>query len=65
MRRLAADPGWLAPFLVGKTKLDEIGADDLASALDAMLPWDLTRRLDRRSADPFPGADRNRGADRL
>ncbi len=42
---LAADPGWLAPFLVGKTKLDEIGADDLASALDAALPWDLARRL--------------------
>ena len=42
---LAADPGWLAPFLIGKTKLDEIGAGDLASALDAMLPWDLARRL--------------------
>ena len=42
---LAADPNWLAPFLVGKTKLDEIGADDLASALDAALPWDLARRL--------------------
>ena len=24
---LAADPSWLAPFVVGKTKLDEIGAD--------------------------------------
>ena len=42
---LAADPGWLAPFLVGKTKLDEISADDLASALDAALPRDLARRL--------------------
>ena len=42
---LAADPGWLAPFLTGKTRLDEIGADDLASALDAALPWDLARRL--------------------
>jgi ATP-dependent helicase HrpB len=42
---LAADPDWLTPFLVGKTKLDEIGADDLASALDAALPWDLARRL--------------------
>jgi ATP-dependent helicase HrpB len=42
---LAADPGWLAPFLLSKTKLDEIGADDLASALDAALPWDLSRRL--------------------
>ena len=28
---LAADPDWLAPFLVGKTRLDEIGADDLAA----------------------------------
>jgi ATP-dependent helicase HrpB len=42
---LAADPDWLAPFLIGKTKLDEIGADDLASALDVALPWDLARRL--------------------
>jgi ATP-dependent helicase HrpB len=42
---LAADPDWLAPFLIGKTKLDEIGADDLASALDAALPWDMARRL--------------------
>jgi ATP-dependent helicase HrpB len=42
---LAADPEWLAPFLTGKTKLDEIGADDLSRALDAALPWDLSRRL--------------------
>jgi ATP-dependent helicase HrpB len=42
---LGADPGWLAPFLIGKTKLDDIGADDLASALEAALPWDLARRL--------------------
>jgi ATP-dependent helicase HrpB len=42
---LAADPGWLAPFLIGKTKLDEISANDLASALDAALPWDLALRL--------------------
>ena len=42
---LAGDPGWLASFLAGKTKLDEIGADDLAGALDAALPWDLARRL--------------------
>ncbi|MBV9909128.1 MAG: ATP-dependent helicase HrpB [Hyphomicrobiales bacterium] len=50
---LAADPGWLAPFLVGKTKLDEIGADDLASALDAVLPWDLARRLDEEAPTHF------------
>ena len=50
---LAADPGWLAPFLIGKTKLDEIGADDLASALDAALPWDLARRLDDEAPTHF------------
>ena len=37
---------WLAPFLAGKTKLSEIGADDLGAALDALLPWNLKRRLD-------------------
>jgi ATP-dependent helicase HrpB len=42
---LAADPDWLAPFLVGKTKLDDIAAADLSSALDAALPWDMARRL--------------------
>jgi ATP-dependent helicase HrpB len=50
---LAADPGWLAPFLTGKTKLDEIGADDLASALDAALPWDLSRRLANEAPTHF------------
>jgi ATP-dependent helicase HrpB len=50
---LAADPGWLAPFLVGKTKLDEIGADDLAGALDAALPWDLARRLNEEAPTHF------------
>jgi ATP-dependent helicase HrpB len=29
---------WLAPFLTGKTSLQQIGADDLAAALDAVLP---------------------------
>ena len=50
---LAADPGWLAPFLAGKTKLDEIGADDLARALDAALPWDLARRLNDEAPTHF------------
>ena len=50
---MAADPDWLAPFLVGKTKLDDIGADDLASALDAALPWDLARRLDDEAPTHF------------
>ena len=50
---LDANPVWLAPFLVGKTRLDEISADDLASALDAMLPWELRRRLDDQAPTHF------------
>jgi ATP-dependent helicase HrpB len=50
---LGGDPGWLAPFLVGKTKLNEIGADDLASALDAALQWDLARRLNNEAPTHF------------
>ncbi len=50
---LTADPGWLAPFLAGKAKLDEIGADDLASALEAALPWNLARRLDDEAPTHF------------
>ena len=37
---------WLAPHLVGKTGLAEIGTDDLSEALKALLPWPLQRRLD-------------------
>ncbi len=50
---LAADPGWLAPFLAGKTRLDEIGADDLAQALCSRLAWDLARRLDEEAPTHF------------
>ncbi len=50
---LAADPRWLTPFLLGKTRLDEIGADDLAKALGAAFPWDLARRLDDEAPTHF------------
>jgi len=50
---LAADPGWLAPFLMGKTRLDEIGADGLSAALGAALPWALGRRLDDEAPTHF------------
>ena len=43
---LAASPDWLAPYLTGKASLAEIGADDLAAALFAQLPYELTRRLE-------------------
>ncbi len=51
--RLAEDPDWLAPFVVGKTRLDEIGADDFSEALRARLPWDLARRLDEEAPTHF------------
>lgn len=44
---------WLAPHLSDKTKLAEIGADDLATALDTLLPWDLRQRLGREAPTHF------------
>jgi ATP-dependent helicase HrpB len=37
---------WLAPYLAGKTSLVDISADDLSTALKALVPWPLQRRLD-------------------
>ena len=50
---LASDPEWLAPFLLGKTRLDEIGPDDLSAALRAKLPFALARRLDEEAPTHF------------
>jgi ATP-dependent helicase HrpB len=50
---LARDPGWLATFLLGKTRLNEIGAHDLVKALSAALPWELARRLDNEAPTHF------------
>ncbi len=44
---------WLAPFLSGKTALAQIGADDLAGALDALLPWNSRKRLDAEAPTHF------------
>jgi ATP-dependent RNA helicase HrpB len=53
---------WLAPFLAGKTKLSEIGADDLGAALDALLPWHLKRRLEEEAPTHFEAPTGNRHA---
>jgi ATP-dependent helicase HrpB len=37
---------WLAPALVGRTSVASITADDLAGAVQALLPWALRARLD-------------------
>jgi len=44
---------WLAPFLVGKTALSQISADDLSAALDTLLPWNLRKRLDTEAPTHF------------
>ena len=44
---------WLAPFIQGKTRLDEITSDDLGAALDGLLPWELRRRLDAEAPTHF------------
>ncbi|MFT4078906.1 ATP-dependent helicase HrpB [Rhodomicrobium sp.] len=60
---LAATAGeWLGPFLDGKTKLAEIGADDLGAALDALLPWTLKRRVDDEAPTHFEAPTGNRHA---
>jgi ATP-dependent helicase HrpB len=53
---------WLAPFLTGKTKLAEIGADDLGAALDALVPWSLKRRLETEAPTHFEAPTGNRHA---
>jgi ATP-dependent helicase HrpB len=37
---------WLAPHLVGRSGLSDIGPDLLSDALRALVPWPLQRRLD-------------------
>ena len=51
LAKTAAD--WLAPFLAKKTKLSEIGADDLGAALEAFLPWTLKSRLEEEAPTHF------------
>ncbi|HWK40035.1 MAG TPA: ATP-dependent helicase HrpB, partial [Hyphomicrobium sp.] len=53
---------WLAPFLTAKTKLTDIGADDLSAALDALLPWSLKRRLEEEAPTHFEAPTGNRHA---
>ncbi|MEM1056986.1 MAG: ATP-dependent helicase HrpB [Bacteroidota bacterium] len=44
---LAALDAWLAPFARGARSLNDLNRADLATALDALIPWDRRRDLDR------------------
>ena len=56
----AAVRTWLQPFLSGKTKMAEIGADDLGQALDVLLPWPLRQRLEAEAPTHFEAPTGNR-----
>jgi len=51
LARTAAE--WLAPFLISKTALSQIDADDLSAALDGLIPWNLRKRLDAEAPTHF------------
>lgn len=51
LARTATD--WLAPFLDGKTALSQVGGDDLAAALDVLVPWNLRQRLNAEAPTHF------------
>lgn len=53
---------WLGPYLAGKTRLSDLGADDLGAALDGLLPWALKRRLDDEAPTHFEAPTGNRHA---
>ncbi len=53
---------WLAPFIVGLTRLSEITAEHLAQALDALLPWTLRQRLESEAPTHFEAPTGNRHA---
>lgn len=51
---------WLAPFIVGCTRLADITADRLGTALGALLPWEPARRLDAMAPTHFEVPTGNR-----
>jgi ATP-dependent helicase HrpB len=50
---LAASPGWLAPALFGKTRLEELSGEEFAQNLRALLSYQLSRRLEAEAPTHF------------
>jgi len=48
-----AAPDWLAPYVVGKTALADIGADDLDAALKAPFDYAAQQKLEREAPTHF------------
>jgi len=53
---------WLAPFLIGKSKLADITPGDLTSALDALLPYNARQSLEAAAPTHFEAPTGNRHA---
>ena len=49
----ASASDWLLPLAADKTALAGISADELSTALHALLPWDMKRRLDAEAPTHF------------
>ena len=44
---------WLAPYIEGCQRLDEIGPEKFDAALAALLPWNLSRKLEEQAPTHF------------
>ena len=44
---------WLAPFIASRTSLTAIQPDEIDAALKALLPWELSRRLEAEAPTHF------------
>lgn len=53
---------WLQPFMNGKSRIADISADDLAAALDTLLPWGVRQKLDTEAPTHFEAPTGNRHA---
>lgn len=53
---------WLAPLLTAKSRLADISPDDLAAALDGLVPWGDRRRLDELAPTHYEAPTGNRHA---
>ncbi|MFG1229777.1 ATP-dependent helicase HrpB [Xanthobacter wiegelii] len=49
----ASVEAWLAPFLTGRTSLADISGADVGNALHALLPYELTARLEAEAPTHF------------
>lgn len=56
----ATAPQWLAPYIVGVSRLSDITAEHLGQALDALVPWSLKQRLETETPTHFEAPTGNR-----